>query len=156
MTNLKKYVVLGAVVLVMGATTLTAFAASNYSTPAEATAGLTGKTVEDIITEKNETGKTYGEIASEAGKLEEFKDEMLDVKKQILDEKVAAGIITQEEADEIIAAIEENQLNCDGTGSGRIGQGMGAGFGGMMGQGNGNGQGRGNGRGLGNGSCQFQ
>lgn len=152
MTNFKKYVVLGTVVLAMAATTLTAFAASNYSTPAEAVAGLTGKTVEDVIIEKRETGKTYGTIAYEAGKSEEFKNEMIATKKQILNEKVAAGTITQEEADKIIAAIEENQVNCDGTRTGKIGQKMGAGFGGMMGQG----QRQGNGQALGNGSHQFQ
>lgn len=156
MTNFKKYVVLGAVVLAMGATTLTAFAASNYSTPAEAAAGLTGNTVEDIIAVKSETGKTYGTIAKDAGKLEEFKDEMIAVKKQILDEKVAAGTMTQEEADKIIIAIEENQLTCDGTGAARSGKMMGAGFGGMMGQGRGQGKGLGNGQGLRNGTCQIQ
>jgi len=156
MTNLRKYVVLGASMLAIVATTFTAFAATNYSTPAEAVAGLTGKTVEDIIAVKNETGKTYGTIAYEAGKSEEFKDELLSIKKQILDERVAAGTITQEKANEIITAIEENQVNCDGIGSERNGKMMGAGFGGMMGQGSGRGQGRGNGQGLGNSSCQFQ
>lgn len=151
MTNLKKYVILGTVILTIGATSLTAFAAANYNTPAEAVAGLTGNAVEDIIADKNENGKTYGEIANDAGQLEEFKDEMLAIKKQVLDEKVADGIMTQAEADAIILAIEENLANCDGTGSGK-GQMMGSGFGGMMGQGRGQGQGRG----LGNGSCQFQ
>jgi len=156
MTNLKKYVILGAVVLTLGATT-TAFAASNYNTPAEAVAGLTGNKVEDIIADKNTNGKTYGEIANEAGQLDEFKEEMLAIKKQILDEKVAAGIMTQAEADSFIKAMEENMVNCDGSGSGK-GQMMGSGFGGMMGQGRGQGQGRGlgNGQGLGNGTCQFQ
>ena len=108
------------------------------------------------LAEKNETGKTYGTIANEAGKLEEFKEEMLAIKKQILDEKVAAGVITREKADEIYAAIEKNQTICDGTGKSKIGNMMGAGFGNMMGQSSGQGLGKGKGKGLGNGFCQFQ
>lgn len=131
-------------VLTIGGTSLTAFAASKYNTPAEAAAGLTGKTVESVIEEKTETGKTYGTIAKEAGKLTEFKNEILEMKKDILDEKVKNGTITQERADEIITALKENQANCDGTGSARVGQKMGAGFGG-----NGGGMGRGQGKGLG-------
>lgn len=155
MTNLKRIVSIGAVVLTLGATSLIAFASSNYSTPAEAIAGLTGKTVESVIAEKTETGKTYGTIANDAGKLAEFKTEMLETKKEALAEKVAAGIITQEKADEIIAAIEENQINCDTTGTSKMGQKLGAGFGSMKG----NGQGKGvAGQGQGNcgGSCQVQ
>ena len=139
MTKFKKIAAIGAMVLIVSATSLTAFAASKYSSPAEAVAGLTGQTVESVITERADTGKTYGTIAKDAGKLEEFKAENLQIKKDALAQKVAAGTMTQAKADEIIAAIEKNQVNCDGTGSAKIGQKMGAGFGIM----NGNGQGRG-------------
>ena len=141
MTKLKKIVALGAMVLAIGATSVTVFAASNYNTPAEALAGLTGRTVESVTVERSKTGKTYGTIANEAGKLTEFKAEILEIKKDALTEKVTAGTITQEKADEIIAALEANQANCDGTGTARIGQKMGAGFGGMRGNGQGRGQG---------------
>lgn len=156
MTRLKKYAVIGSIILAMGTTT--AFAVSNYATPAEAAAGLTGKSIEDVIAEKNETGKSFGTIANDAGKLEEFKKEILSIKKQILDKKVASGTMTQEKANEIYAALEEGIDNCDGTGTAKIGKSMGAGFGNMMGQGNGqgNGQGRGQGQGRGNGSCKVQ
>ena len=60
--------------------------------------------------------------------------------------------MTQEEADEIIAALKENQAVCDGTGTARTGQQFGAGFSGMMG----NGQGMGRGQGLRDGSCLVQ
>lgn len=150
MTKLKKIAAIGAMVLVVSATSLTAFAASKYSSPAEAVAGLTGKTTESVIAERTETGKTYGTIAKEAGKLEEFKSENLQIKKDILAKKVADGTMTQARADEISKAMEENQANCDGTGSAKIGKKMGAGFGGM----NGNGQGRGQGgAGCGQGNC---
>lgn len=128
----KKLAMLLTVILVIGVTTITAFAAG-YKTPAEVVAGLTGKTVEAVTAERADTGKTYGTIANEAGKLDAFKAEMLETKKAYLADQVAAGKITQARADEIIAAIEANQENCDGTGSGRIGRGMGAGFGRGMG-----------------------
>jgi len=150
MTKFKKFATIGAILLVVGATSITAFAAYAYNSPAEAVAGLTGQTVESVIAERSETGSSYGSIASEAGKLEEFKNEMLEIKKDALDKKVAAGTMTQEEADEIIAAVEENQATCDGTGSARIGQKMGAGFGGENCNGQGKGQG---GVGRGQGSC---
>jgi hypothetical protein len=158
MTKLKKFVSIGAMVLLVSATSLTAFAASNYSTPAEALAGLTGKTVESVIAEKTETGKTYGTIANEAGKLTEFKTEMLEVKKDILAKKVQAGTITQEKANEIIAAIEKNQTTCDGTGSAKIGKSLGAGFGCSNGnaQGKGQGQGNNNAQGRGQRNCTMQ
>ncbi|MEA4988361.1 MAG: DUF2680 domain-containing protein [Anaerovorax sp.] len=160
MKRTKIALTVGMMVLALGATSLTAFAASNYKTPAEAVAALTGKTVESVVSEKTANNVTYGSIAKDAGKLEEFKQTQLQMKKDILEKRVADGTMTQERAEEIIAAIEENQLNCDGTGNAKIGQRMGAGFGSMngngQGQGNGprNGQGKGQGRGLRNGSCQ--
>lgn len=160
MKKLKKIATIGFMVLAISAVSVTAFAASKYNTPAEAVAGLTGRTVESVTEERVESDKTYGSIASEADKLDEFKAEMLQMKKDKLAAQVAAGNITQERADEIIAAIEENLENCDGTGSGRIGRNMGAMFGSKgEGQGNGganrgNGMGRGQGRGMGQGRGQ--
>jgi len=84
--------------------------------------------------------------------LEEFKKENLEIKKDILAQKVKAGKITQAQADAIIKKLEDNQATCDGTGSAKIGKSMGAGFG----QGQGQGRGQGGGRGLGNGSCVTQ
>lgn len=159
MTKTKKMLSIGAVILAMGVTSISVFAASGYNTPAEALAGLTGKTVEQVIQERQDTGKSYGVIADEAGKLEEFKDENLQIKKDILDKRVAAGTLTQAKADEILKAIETNQATCDGTGSAKIGQQNGIGFG--NGNGNGmrngsgmrNGNGQGLGRGMGMGGC---
>lgn len=162
MTRFKRIAVLGTMVLAIGATTFTAFAATNSITPSDIISNLTNKTVEEVIAEKNETNKTFGTMAIEADKFEEFKSEMVEAKKQILLKKVEEGTITQEEADRIIALLEENQTNCDGTGSAKIGQKNGAGFGMSMGmnqgQGRGQRQGQGNGQGKGlrNGSCQGQ
>lgn len=150
MTRSKTIAVLGTIIIAVGAISFSAFAASNYKTPAEAVAGLTGKTVESVIAQRVESNKTYGTIADEAGKLDEFKDEMIEIKKNTLSKRVEAGTMTQAQADEVIAAITENQANCDGTGD-RIGQEAGARFGGGNGQGQNRGQGKGQGQGMGQG-----
>ncbi len=145
MKKIRKFVMAGAMILTIGAASATAFAASSYDTPAEVLAGLTSKSVEDVTAERYETGKTYGTMANDAGKLEDFQTEMLQIKKDILVQRVKDGTMTQERADEILAAIEENQANCDGTGQARLGRGSGAGFG--QGAGAGYGMMRGNGEG---------
>ncbi|MDD3569940.1 MAG: hypothetical protein PHY44_02420 [Lachnospiraceae bacterium] len=115
--------------LVILATSVTAFATTAYTTPADVLAEITGSTVESIVEQKAETGKTYGSMAAEAGKLDEFKTASLEAKKESLYAQVADGTITQENADKIIKAIEENQATCDGTQSQAIGKNTGAKFG---------------------------
>lgn len=83
----------------------------------------------------------------------QFKQERIEVKKDHLNAQVKAGTISQEKADEIMKAIEENRVDCDGTGSARIGQREGARFGSKgLGHGRGMGQGR-NGNRLQDGTC---
>lgn len=130
MTKLKRGLIIGSVVLALGATSLTAFAANEKAQPARNAAVCTA----------------------------EDKAERLQDKKDFLAEKVKAGTMTQARADEILAAIEANQATCDGTGSAKIGQKYGAGFGGMRGEGKGSGEGRGericNGTGEGRGNSE--
>ena len=151
MKRFKKLLMVFTVIAALG--TASAAYAATAQTPAEIAAGLTGKSVQALYQERVD-GKTYGTIANEAGKLEEFKTQMLAQKKIILDQRVADGKLTQEKADTIYNAMQSNQANCDGTGDARIGKNAGAGFG--QGQGNrmGNGQGAGvgscNGSGAGN------
>lgn len=159
MKNIKKKLTAAAAVLTVGLLGVTAFAASDYKTPAEVAAGVTGRTVESVTEERAETGKTYGTIASEDGKLAEFKDGILELRKDQLSDRVADGSMTQAQADKTITAIEENQAVCDGTG---VGRGFGLGCGGETacgengvcnGEALGNGNGyRGNG-GVGDGTC---
>ena len=126
-----------------------AFAAASGKTPAEILSSLTGKTVEQLFTERGQ-GKTFGALAQQYGKLDQFKAQVLGEKKAILDTRVKDGKLTQQQADDAYKAMKDNQADCDGTGSARIGQKNGAGFG--MGQGKGgSGHGTGNGRGQGNG-----
>ena len=154
MKKFRKVSIIAAVVLVVGATGVTGFAASAYQSPAEAVAGITGQTVESVVAERQETNKTYGKIAEDAGRLEEFKVEAMEMKKDRLNAQVADGKITQEKADTIIKTIEENQANCDGSGSKGEGQEQGARFG-MNGEGQGQGLANGkHGQGMGQGQGQ--
>lgn len=142
MKSLKKLTVV-LVVVGMFAAAGAVYAAGK--SPADITAGLTGKTV-DALYQERAAGKTYGTIANEAGKLEEFKSQMIEQKKAVLDQRVQEGKLTQAQADEIYNAIKDNQANCDGTANGgAIGKKFGAGFG----QGSGMGRGAGAGRGTG-------
>ncbi|MPM35497.1 hypothetical protein SDC9_82090 [bioreactor metagenome] len=150
MKNLKKTAIVGAAVLALGITSITAFAAT-FSTPAELLAGLTGKSVESIIDEKVEEGTTYGALASDYGVLDEYKTQILEEKKAYIEERVDEGTMTRERADVIIENIEENNLTCDGTGYGAGGCGMGGGFGAGNGSGNGVCDGTGYGGGFGQG-----
>lgn len=162
MFKFKKLLAVGIAALALSAVSVTALAVSAYSSPAEAVAALTGKTVDSVVAERQETGDTYGTIASDAGALDEFKTAMLEMKKDVLAERVASGTMTQEQADEILAAIEANMATCEGTGGEMMGQHYGVGFG-NGGFGNGSGQGYhgqygqhgGNGMRLQNGTCGF-
>lgn len=129
MNVLKKFAIAAVSLVALGAMTITAFAAPAYATPAEAAAALTGKSVEEVTAKHNENHITYGKIASDAGKLTEFKTAMLDIRKDALDKKVADGTMTQARADEILTAIKENQATCDGTGAKKIGACYGLGLG---------------------------
>jgi hypothetical protein len=126
------------------------YAATTTKTPAEIAAGLTGKSVGELNKERA-AGKTYGTIVQEAGKLEEFKTQMLAQKKAILDQRVKDGTLTQKEADAIYKAIKDNQAICNGTGNAGIGRKSGAGFG--RGCGVGRGQDSCGGAGMGYGRC---
>lgn len=80
-------------------------------------------------------------------------DEMLAAKTEILEQRVEEGVITQEQADEILTVLEERAATCDGIPDEdreRLGQTYGQGLGfGRNGQGKGlcNGTGNGFGRG---------
>lgn len=134
---MKKSIVIGALVLTLGLGTYSVSAL----TSSEKLSKLTKKSVEEIIREKED--KTYGQVAKENGVLEEFKKYNLDKKKEILDQKVKDGTITQERAEEIYNTIKSNIENCDGTGQSK-GTFKGLGLG--LGRGNGLGQGLGRNR----------
>lgn len=128
MKNFKRNMVILGIVSMLSISSATALAAGSQ-TPADLAASLTGRDVEDVIQERVETGKTFGAIAAEGGKLEEFKQKILEAREQVLSEDVEKGVITQEEADNILEAVKERQALCDGTGygCGRGGYGYGCG-----------------------------
>jgi len=131
MRNLKK------LVAVVTALTVMVAAGAVYAspiTPAEIVAGLTGKTTE-AVNDLRDSGETYGAIANDAGKLDEFQAQMLDQRKAILDQRVKDGSLTQTQADAIYNNMKNNQALCDGTGTGRMGNGAGYGMGNRMGSG---------------------
>lgn len=141
MNKMKKITSIGATVLAIGVISIAGYAGSLYYTSGEALAGVTEENVESVF-------------ATEAEKTDELKQESLEAKKENLNNQVKAGTITQEKADTIIKAIEENKEDCDGTGGKRIGRGEGAKFGS-----NGLGQGLGGsnrGKGIGQGQNQGQ
>ena len=83
--------------------------AADYQSPAEIVASLTGRAVAEVIQERADTGKTFGAIAAEAGKLDEFKAEVYNVKEEMLSEDVENGVMTQEQADSILEDVRERQ-----------------------------------------------
>lgn len=127
MTLTKKILTGCTVSLILVAASATAFASPSYKTPAEVVAGITGRPVESVIEEKKEQNKSYGTIASEAGKLDEFKEEMLEVKKEnqaVCDGTGNAGICQSTGTNQGSCSVNQgnctNQGNCDASqGQGR-------------------------------------
>lgn len=107
----------------------------SYRTPAEITAELTERSVDDIIKEIVETGKAFSTIAEEAGKIKEFKEESLKSQEAVINSRVESGLISQNEADQILSQFKSYQDNYNGYGYGYgygygCGMGMGMGYGG--------------------------
>ena len=103
MKNTKKILLSCAIITALAATSITALAANSAKTPAEAVSNVTGKPLAEVLTER-ESGKCYGTIALESGKLEEFKQTIQQ--------------FHQEQADAAKQNTENRQSYCDGTGSG--------------------------------------
>lgn len=105
------------------------FAKASYTTPQKALSALTGKSEEEILSQKVDSRKSYRTIAEEAGVLDEYRKECLEIRKEQLEKSVAEGYLTREEADAMIKLYEENQTICDGGFYGAGGNGAGCGYG---------------------------
>jgi hypothetical protein len=103
MTRFKKAIMIGVMVITMGAATVSSFAA----TPAAGGSGTLS--------------------------LGELKAQRLELMKERLEDRVEAGIITQAQADAMIAHMKEYQALCNGAGGYGAGRMMGNGYG-MMGR----------------------
>lgn len=126
---MKNKIIIGLLVAgVAGAGITTVSALSNQS-KAEKIAELTGKPVSEIISERHDKDKTYGEIANENGVSEQFRTYNYEHKKSVVQEKIKNGTLTEEEGKKIIEQIEERHANCDGTGNcNHDGMGLGDGY----------------------------
>jgi len=140
----KKTLVLIAAAFLTLVLSTVAFAAS-YANPGEIVSDLTGKSEVEIYTERSQ-GNTFGQIAEDNGQLEQFRSQMQEYKNAIIDERVKAGVISEENGEELKKAIEERIAACTGTpgaNQGCLGQQFGGGIK------SGNVQGGGFGRGMG-------
>lgn len=123
----KSKIIAGMLALVLiGGASLTAFAATRYGSPMEALAGLTGKSEDALYEEMRQEDKRLYELAEEAGVLEAFREEMLELRKERIQSFVEEGRITQEEADRMLERMEER----DFEGRMGFGRGFGRSFGG--------------------------
>lgn len=102
-----------------------------HERPVEVFANITEQDVADVLTEMRD-GKTLGELAQNAGVMDELKQTLLSDAKENLDAAVADGRLTQEEADTRYADMEARITDTDFDGTNRpdfAGQGMGRGRG---------------------------
>lgn len=129
--NKKKIILsLGAIALLVTLSTQTVFASEVNLTPAGILSKITGKSIESLTEERKETNKSYGAMAKEEGIFDDFKEEMIEVKKARINELLENNEITKEEADKMISSFND----CDGTGK----QGKDGNMGMKFGKGNGN------------------
>ncbi len=105
MTRFRKVIMIGVMLITMGAATISSFAAVS-------TAGVTG-----------------------TPNLDALKAQRLELMKDRLEDRVEAGVITQAQADAMIERMKENQALCNGTGGYGTGRMMGGNGYGMMGNG---------------------
>lgn len=143
----KNSLALISILSLVGIGTIGTYSVSAAQTNSEIIQSITGKTLNEL---GNTSGKTMGMIAKENGKLDEFKLKVLENKKEVLNDLVSTGKMTQGVADDTLNQIKANQDNCDGTGNSNnnnlgLGLGQGQGRGNGLKDGSGMGQGRGNG-----------
>lgn len=143
MKKMMSLVVAGLLVVGTGAMTF----ADTLQSPAEIYAEEAGITVEEAYAQRG-TNQRFGELAQENGLWDAFKEQFLGVKSSRIEDLVESGDLSQEEADEILATMED----CDGSDPERLLQGMGMGFGRNGGVNAGNGYGAQSGNGLRDGS----
>lgn len=120
---MKKRLIIFVLAAIMIFGSVAVISAQGLKTPADVYSGLTGKTTEEAW-QMRQSGKRFGQLADEEGVLEDFRQKMLENKKALIQDKVDKGLLTDEQADEIIKNMEDNMMNCDGTGR-RLGQASG-------------------------------
>lgn len=117
MKKIGKYIFMTLAILSLGAASVSVSAMTS-KTPAESLAEITNKTVEEVTQAKTDSGLSYGKLAANENKLEAFKLERSQARKEMLEEAVSEGRLTQDQADDRLAKMETRHENCDGTGFG--------------------------------------
>lgn len=129
----KRWIMAGVAAAIIGVSGFTAMAAADYTNPLQLVANITGRTVESVADEQYTTGKSLYTIADEAGKSADFKDGMVTLRKERLDQRVADGTMSRDRADAIVSDMKANDsgygYGCGGYGGGGYGPGCG-GYGG--------------------------
>lgn len=152
----KRFIIaLGCALVMLVALPTVALAAVPVTNAAQVVAELTGRDVNSIIDERVTDGKAYGTIADEAGVLEQFKNRVLELRQEAIAARVAAGTMTQEQANNRLELLQQRRDLCDGTAAGYMaaerGTNLGLGLGAASGTGMANGAVTGNGTGTGGG-----
>lgn len=107
--NIKNTVIAGVLALGVGVTSLTVFAATKYDSPREALSAITGKSMEEIHQLRYEEGLSDVELFETDEQYEEFKNEVLELRKERIQNRVEDGRLSQERANEMINEMEENE-----------------------------------------------
>jgi hypothetical protein len=113
MKKLVSIILIGVLAIGLGAMSF----ADVANSPAGVYASLAGISATEAYELKG-VDKTFGELAEENGFLEEFELATLSGKLAIIEEKVADMTLSQEDADEIIARIND----CEGTPGEKLGE----------------------------------
>ncbi len=123
----KRWIMTGVAAAIIGVSGFTAMAAADYTNPMQLVANITGRTVESVADEQYTTGKSLYTIADEAGKSADFKDGMVTLRKERLDQRVADGTMSRDRADAIVSNMKANDsgygYGCGGYGPGCGGYG---------------------------------
>ncbi len=77
-------------------------------TPAQILADITDLELSEIATKFSE-GKSLADIAADYNVSDKFKEEFINQRKEVLNQKAADGVISQARADAMIAALEGNE-----------------------------------------------
>ncbi len=119
--KIKNIAIASLLALGVGATTFTVYAQAQYDTPREALSAMTGKSVEEIHELRQDEGMVLSELFETDAEYEAFKNEVLEQRKERIEDRVENGNLTRERADEILSQMEDGTFMMKGAGFGRGG-----------------------------------
>ncbi len=119
--KIKNIVIASLLAVGVGVTSLTVYAQAKYDTPREALSAISGKSMDEIHALRYEEGLSLADVFETDAQYEEFKSEILEQRKERIDERVLEGRLSQERADEIKKQMDENPEMFEGRGFSRGG-----------------------------------